>query len=217
MSNTPASCLDIAALRASSVHEHPCWWANQAAAFRSPAVAAALQASFPDQGYAHFVKRGGAKEHDLHGRRLLPPDRESGLAPVWLQLSSELHGVDYRQALSELAEIPLDGLELEITLWRQEFGGFAGPHLDNPAKRLVNLIYLSERDWRPEDGGCLRFLHSNDLDDVAAEILPHLGTSVVFLRSETSWHGYKPIATTRHPRLAVQAVFHTPDLVYGRG
>jgi hypothetical protein len=209
--------LDIAALRGSEVHDRPCWWAYHRAVFATPEIATGLQASFPDKGYAHFVRPEGSKRHDLRGRHLLPPDRERGLNRLWHRLSAELHGEHYRLTLCELANIDLRGLDIEITLWRQEFGGFADPHLDNPAKRLINLIYLSDPDWKSEEGGCLRFLRSKDIDDVEAEILPHLGTSVVFLRSETSWHGYKPIVTTERPRLAVQVVFHTPDLVYGSG
>jgi hypothetical protein len=215
MSRDGEPCLDIAALRGSTVHHRPCWWAFHPVVFTTPAIATTLQASFPLQGYAHFHRPEGTKRHDLRGRRLLPPEHEPKLHPLWRRLSAELHGPAYRRVLSDLANVDLAGLQIEITLWRQGLGGFADPHLDNPAKRLINLIYLSDPDWKSEEGGCLRLLRSNDLDDVEAEILPHLGTSIAFLRSETSWHGYKPIATTTRPRLAVQVVFHTADLVYG--
>jgi hypothetical protein len=79
---------------------------------------------------------------------------------------------------------------------------------------LNPFIYLSESDWRPEDGGCLRILCSDDLDDVAAEIPPALDTSILFVRSDTSWHGYQRVTRKDRARLGVQVVFHRPMLRY---
>ncbi|RYG82770.1 hypothetical protein EON77_07140 [bacterium] len=119
-----------------------------------------------------------------------------------------------RAALAALTGVSLDGLDVEAAFWRHGEGCFIDPHPDNADKRVTHLLYFSGDDWTPSMGGGLRILRSNDIDDVAAEVLPTTGRSLVFVRSETSWHGYTPIGAHGRDRLALQIVFHRPGLTY---
>ena len=62
-------------------------------------------------------------------------------------------------------------------------------HTDSRDKLVTGLIYFND-SW-PHPGGRLRLLRSaDDLENMAAEVLPLDGTLVVFRRSDISFHGH---------------------------
>jgi hypothetical protein len=211
--------IDLAALRSAEVHAEPFWWAFVPATFQSRETALGLQRAFPSDGYTEFFRAHGAKRHHLYGRKLVHPSsgpQTEGLSGPWPRLVEQLHSREYRDALAELTGISLDALAVEVTLWRQSRGGFIDPHPDNPDKVLVHLMYLSDEDWSVGMGGCMRLLRSSDIEDVAFEIPPRLSSSIVFVRTDRSWHGYRPVTADR-PRFALQVVFHHPQMSYSSG
>lgn len=68
----------------------------------------------------------------------------------------------------------------EMHFAQYDAGGFYRPHYDNfkgRNKRVVTAITYLNKDWKPDNGGCLQ-LHLND--DIV-KIAPKAGTFAVFL------------------------------------
>lgn len=57
------------------------------------------------------------------------------------------------------------------------------------------LLYLNQ-EWSP-DGGRLRILNSDNVEDYVKEVPPFAGTLLIFRRSDTSWHGHLPFEGQR--------------------
>jgi SM-20-related protein len=207
--------LDLNRIRSAAWRLSPFRWAKVDQIFTSLETASSLRKAFPSDDYKAFVRLVGLKRHQLTGKLLsTQPRKKSALSPLWQQFCAEVYSPEYRSALQETSGILLDDLHAEITLWRHGSGCFIDPHTDNDAKKLVQLVYFSDEYWTAAQGGCLRLLRSNDIHDYEEEILPVLGTSVLFERSASSWHGYLPITGSRSLRLAAQIVFHEPSLKY---
>ncbi len=69
-------------------------------------------------------------------------------------------------------------------------------HPTNRQHRRLNLILYLDDGWQPEWGGCIQ-LHSNPWEPETDEILtiaPRRNRCVMFETTETSWHGFEPIA-----------------------
>lgn len=69
-------------------------------------------------------------------------------------------------------------------------------HVDSRDKVATGILYLNDLAWDAE-GGRLRLLRSDDVDDVLAEVAPTGGSLVAFRRTENSWHGHKPFEGPR--------------------
>ncbi len=183
----------------------------------SPDIAKELCQSFPDSGYQLLERTQGKKKHRLQTRPLIKDNLVSSSAQfldsIWLMLANQLLSGAYRQALEELCGTDLSETSLEASFYRQAKGGFIDPHPDNPDKVVTHLLYFAYQDWQSDYGGCLRILRSNDIEDFQHEILPRNNKSVVFLRSENSWHGYKPINVDSE-RYSLQIVFHKAGMKY---
>ncbi|MGH9761322.1 MAG: 2OG-Fe(II) oxygenase, partial [Blastocatellia bacterium] len=81
----------------------------------------------------------------------------------------------------------LTQVPIEINVFHYGPGAWLGPHADLMDKLVTHVLYFNKK-WRSKDGGCLQILRSQDSEDVAAEINPTVGNSVVIVRSESSWH-----------------------------
>ncbi len=195
----------------------PFVWAETATSYEREEIGRELSATFPRGDFKEFSRKTGKKAHLLYAYPLI--DRKRGLlndrmpSPLWRELCEELQSADYRAAIEAALEVDLADTLLEVSAWRQPRGAFIDPHPDNPEKRVSHLLFLNQEPWRPEYGGCLRLLRSSDIDDYAVELPPTLGRSVMFRRSDDSWHGYKPI-NCDHDRLSIQAVFSTHAMSY---
>jgi len=201
--------------------DEPFRWTHIPESFVSAQAADELRRDFPVEGFGRKQRRlaessvsGG---HYLNGRGLIT--RETGeifrpdtLAPAWIALAQDLLSDDYREAMSKLTGIDLTDTLLEAIVFRQPEGGYLDPHPDNPAKPVSQVFYFND-SWSADYGGCLRILGSNDIDDVAAELMPDAGTSVVLVRSDDSWHGYLPVQGD-HTRLSLQIFFCRPDMKF---
>ncbi len=68
-------------------------------------------------------------------------------------------------------------------------------HTDSRSKLITVLVYLNDT-W-DADGGRLRLLRSNDINDVIEEAPPELGTLIAFVNRENAWHGHLPFEGER--------------------
>jgi len=110
-------------------------------------------------------------------------------------LMEELAGPLLREAVERKFSIDLAGCGYLATIRGEVRGKDGAVHTDSKSKLITALIYLNE-DWR-EEGGRLRLLRSDRLDDLFLEIAPVGGTLLIFRRSDNSWHGHKPYAGVR--------------------
>jgi SM-20-related protein len=123
------------------------------------------------------------------------PVSELQYGPAFAQLLSELEGPELRAAMSEKFAMDLEPRPTIVTVrgrCRRRDGKI---HTDSTWKVLSTLLYLND-DWESE-GGRLRLLRSDDIDDVVTEIPPEWGMFLAFRRGERSFHGHKPFEGTR--------------------
>jgi 2OG-Fe(II) oxygenase superfamily len=212
--------LDIQAIRDATLREKPFTWAALQHSFMSTDVAQELADCFPQDGFGEKHRRLGESSvsggHYLNGRGLVT--RETGeihraetLDPIWVQLAHELLSVEYRSAMAALTGCDLTGTLLEAIVFRQPAGGYLDPHPDNPGKPASQVFYFNSEPWEQAEGGWLRILGSNDIDDVHEELAPVIDRSVVLVRSDDSWHGYLPVQGDRQ-RLSLQIFFCQPSM-----
>jgi len=96
------------------------------------------------------------------------------------------------ETLASLTGIAGRGLVVDVAACLYRKDHWLGPHTDRPHRIATQVIYLNE-EWNLEDGGQLRLLHSDRIEDIGAEVAPQLNTSVVIRRSERSWHAVMPV------------------------
>jgi SM-20-related protein len=110
--------------------------------------------------------------------------------PGFAQLSAELFSKEFADAVGEKFGIDLSPYPTMLTVrgWCDSSDGQI--HTDSTNKVITVLLYLNP-EWT-SDGGRLRLLRSNKLDDYAAEVAPTMGSLIIFKRSERSWHGHRP-------------------------
>lgn len=216
------SLLDVDALRATEMQHDPFTWGFCDATLVSDEVAAELGRSFPIEGFGRKHRRLGESAasggHRLNGRALVIRDTgeifaQDTLPSIWVQLAHELKSDEYGDAMSELIGQDLSGTQREVILFRQGRGHYLDPHSDNKYKPCSHAIYLNDRSWTRDDGGCLRILRSRDIDDVVAEVEPWWGRSFILKRSDNSWHGYPPVRVDDE-RLSIQVFFCQPQMQF---
>ncbi|WP_297372400.1 2OG-Fe(II) oxygenase [Acidocella sp.] len=136
-------------------------------------------------------------------RRDFPEIAHPGLYPVeatspgpkFQELIRELTSPRVTAAFSEKFGVDLTNRPTMVTLRGrcQEKDGRI--HTDSEAKLITALLYFND-GWEAE-GGRLRLLGSDNLNDIIAEVPPNLGTLVAFKRSDKSFHGHEPYIGVR--------------------
>ncbi|MFZ5723880.1 MAG: 2OG-Fe(II) oxygenase [Pseudomonadota bacterium] len=114
----------------------------------------------------------------------------------FLRLIDEMDGPGFRAVIEEKFGIDLKGKPTMYTVRGKCRLKDGQVHTDSESKIITVLLYMNPGNW-PNDGGRLRVLRSNDVNDVAAEVPPDIGTLLVFRRSDTSWHGHLPFEGDR--------------------
>jgi len=110
-----------------------------------------------------------------------------------------LEGEEVRKAFEDKYEMDLSSHPTMVTarcMCRAKDGRV---HTDSRSKVITVLIYLNEK-WE-NDGGRLRLLHSDNLNDSIREVPPNSGTLVTFLNTTNAWHGHESYSG---PRRAIQ-------------
>jgi hypothetical protein len=112
------------------------------------------------------------------------------------ELGREMNGPAFREKIERKFGITLDRAACMRTLrgWCRPQDGQV--HTDSKSKLITVLVYLNDEPWRAE-GGRLRLLGSENLEDVADEVRPDFGTLLAFRRSDISWHGHLPFEGRR--------------------
>ncbi|MBN4002990.1 2OG-Fe(II) oxygenase family protein [Nostoc sp. LPT] len=171
-----------------------------------------LASNFPEERWFHeFVTQdsrvlAGPILSEKIGILEAPP-----FHPVWQTLIASLCSREYRTALEELTGLNLKNHHLQFAFTRMNSGHKGSSHVDNPATvKLVQLLYFNE-EWEHSWGGCLRILKNENPESVFQDVLPLLGSSVILMPDEKSWH----TVTTVKPealraRLALKMTFF-PD------
>jgi SM-20-related protein len=123
------------------------------------------------------------------------PLSELKYGPAFANLITTLNGEDFRKAVEEKFSLDLKNRPTIFTVrgkCRKRDGKI---HTDTESKIITVLLYMNP-DWE-KDGGRLRVLKSQNIEDVAAEIPPVNGTLLLFKRSDHSFHGHKSFSGDR--------------------
>jgi hypothetical protein len=131
--------------------------------------------------------------------------------PAFTELVKELEGEEMRHAFEEKFGMDLSSNPTMITarcMCRAKDGKV---HTDSRTKIITVLIYLNQ-DWE-NDGGKLRLLRSQDLNDSIMEVPPNAGTIITFLNTPNAGHGHE---SYRGPRRAIQLNWVTDQGVVER-
>ncbi|MEH2270016.1 MAG: 2OG-Fe(II) oxygenase family protein [Nostoc sp.] len=129
------------------------------------------------------------------------------LSSVWQRLIQEIWQPEYTMAMEELSGLELSSCVKVMALRRYRPGDYVLPHTDQPSKILTHLLFLNEQ-WSSSWGGCLQILKNEQPESVHQNILPLSGYSVVFVRSENSWHMVNLVTSEAvECRLAAQVAF----------
>lgn len=208
------SILDLDALGSATLDERPYRWGHVGPLF-SPTDAARLSATVPLIGAEERADSDGRRAWSYFVRPLVAMGGSNGvrpheLDPAWRALADDLGGPRYRAVVSRLTGVDLSELDLEANVFFYPQGGYQEPHPDLPEKVVTHVLWFNE-GWEAHFGGCLRILNSHDPDDLHCELLPSLGWSAVFVRSEYSWHSVTAVADDAPlGRRAVVATFYRP-------
>lgn len=108
----------------------------------------------------------------------------------------ELHSDKMRHWLEEKFDVDLQGKPIMATLRGLSRTKDGRIHTDSKDKVLTLLIYLNP-DWDHTEGGNLRILRSNNIEDYSEEVPPKAGTCLIFKVTDNCWHGYKPYVGPR--------------------
>lgn len=110
-------------------------------------------------------------------------------------MADELLGTDMRGAFAAKFGMDLTGRPATLTVRGQTRQKDGQVHTDGASKLITVLIYLNT-NWG-SDGGRLRLLNSNNIDDYFAEVSPQAGTLIAFRCRDNAWHGHKPFVGER--------------------
>lgn len=106
-------------------------------------------------------------------------------------LIDAMNSETFRQIVEEKFDVDLTGRPTMFTVRGRCRRTDGKIHTDTESKIITVLLYMNPR-WQ-DDGGRLRLLRSGtDIEDVAAEIPPTVGTLLIFKRSDKSFHGHLP-------------------------
>jgi len=155
-----------------------------------------------------FQKMVGVKRahgQGYHDRYLLHYNSTLALGQPWRTFVAELNGKGYENFLRRMLDIPSKPLILTMEWYYAWQGCSVSPHCDARRKRATHIFYFNtEEDWQSDWGGHILILdderrykpHSGpSFDDlkVAASIDPRGNGSLLFERTEHSWHGVRPL------------------------
>lgn len=204
--------IDLTQIARHTLQTQPYAWAAVGNLF-APRDASNLAATFPCDHFKSVVGYGGEKDYEYEARALIPMGAETiaypeELSAAWLSLAHDLLAPAYRAALSLLTGRDLTTAPLEVNVFHYGPGACLGPHPDLADKIVTHVLYFNQ-SWNRADGGCLNILRSADAADMAAEVLPIVGNSVVLVRSENSWHAVSRVVDGCHrSRRSLTATFY---------
>lgn len=174
------------------LHKEPFSWCR-IPQFFSEESARYLSSSFPDQYFRDSVSAAG--HYQLSDRSVIDEGKMENISdftPAWKELMEDLLSRDYSQAISTLFGIDLSGTQLKVRLCKYKADCWMLPHTDRVDRVITQIIYLTE-GWDEQWGGNLLLLRSDDETDVAGIIPPAFNSSILFMRSDQSWHSVQGV------------------------
>jgi len=163
-----------------------------------------LQENMPDKSlytYENGWERiGGQKPHVRHG--LLYKNGMS-LPQPWLAFIEELQGTNYRNFIKRMFKV--DRFDLVFYWQLTGRGSSVSPHCDSVKKIGSHIFYLNTSDdWDTQWGGATLVLDDSqkyeadsnpDFDDlkIIATSESIMNSSLLFARTDHSWHGVKKL------------------------
>ncbi|MDE1920937.1 MAG: 2OG-Fe(II) oxygenase [Candidatus Omnitrophica bacterium] len=115
------------------------------------------------------------------------------------QLIDEMNSGAFRRAIASKFSVDLEGKPTMFTVRGKCRSKDGQVHTDSESKIITVLLYMNP-SWENQ-GGRLRVLNSNNIEDIKTEIPPDVGTLLVFKRSDRSYHGHLPF---EGPRKVIQ-------------
>lgn len=109
---------------------------------------------------------------------------------TFARFCEELQGDEFRKAFESKLGIDLTDRPTTLTVRGRCRMKDGKVHTDSRSKLVTVLVYLNDT-WS-NDGGRLRLLRSDNIDDVIEEAPPELGTMIAFINRENAWHGHLP-------------------------
>lgn len=172
-----------------------------------------LRSTLPD--ISLFEKKVGIKRahgQGYHDRAILHYRPGVPLAEPWLKFIDEIRGKDYESFVHRMLGLQ-SGERIILTLeWYYGWQGCGvSPHCDARRKRATHIFYFNtEEDWQAswqgnilimDDGGRFKAHSAPEFDDlrVAASLDPRGNGSLLFMRTEHSWHGVRPLQSPSGP------------------
>ena len=183
--------LDLTRLTSNALPTDPYRWGVVDQLF-SPSDCEKLVKTFPRDHFKTVEGYDGEKGYHYEARSLIAmgadaPTDARCLSPEWLQLAEDLLSPAYREAMSRLTGVETTNLPIEANVFHYGRSAWLGPHVDLPDKIITHVFYFNEV-WNQSDGGCLTILRSGDATQIVKVVPPLVGSSVVLVRSENSWH-----------------------------
>lgn len=149
------------------------------------------------------VQRGHGQGY--HDRYILHYRQGVAVSDPWRDFIAELHGPIYQSFLRRMLGVP----DKKLTLTMEWYYGWKGcavsPHCDARRKLATHIFYFNTpSDWETawggnvlimDDGGRYKAHSAPTFDDlkVACSIDPRGNGSLLFQRTEHSWHGVRPL------------------------
>lgn len=125
------------------------------------------------------------------------PVEELSFGPRFAALIEELKAPEFSRIVGEKLNRDLVNRPQMIVVRKWSAAKDGRVHTDGMDKVATALVYLND-DWKPEEGGALRFLEGPDLDGPGTDPIPaRYGGFAAFARADNSWHGHKPFAGER--------------------
>jgi hypothetical protein len=170
-----------------------------------------LRETLPDMSL--FTRNVGVKRahgQGYHDRAILHVKPDLKLPEPWKNFIAELHGKTYDSFLHRMLAVP-SGKNLILSMeWYYAWQGCGvSPHCDARRKLATHIFYFNtEADWEANWGGHILILddekrykaHSApgfDSLQVAESLDPRGNASLLFQRTEHSWHGVHPLQSPR--------------------
>jgi SM-20-related protein len=206
--------IDFTRLAPDALSSQPYRWAFIDQLF-SDADKKALVSTFPRDHFKTVEGYDGEKGFQYEARSLVgmgttTPTNAEFLSPVWKSLAEELLSPAYRSAMSQLTELDLNDLPMEVNVFHYGRSAWLGPHVDLEDKVVTHVFYFNEV-WSETDGGCLAVLRSAEMADAVRVIPPLAGNSVVLVRSQNSWHAVTRVSDNcRISRRSMTLTFYRP-------
>ena len=209
--------LNFSRIAAATIENDPYQWAIVNGLFSND-DAIALSKRFPCDHFKTVTGDDGEKGYEYEARALIgmgedQPAFAADLDRTWNDFTNDLLSQSYRAAMTQLTGVDLSTLTIEANAFHYGRGAWLGPHVDLREKIVTHIFYFNEA-WDGDEGGSLSILGSQNLNDVRASVPPIIGSSVVLVRSDNSWHAVPPVSNqSRISRRSLALTFYAPGSV----